>query len=267
MTQTALGDEEGRVYGYSMILRDDRTRDLMEDQMRRSERLSAISVMAAGLAHELNNPLSVVGNRLELMQRDAIARNGDRRFLNDLDVVRKHVNRIGAITGDLLRFARNEADTMGDVDVHAVVNRTMRLLQRVFVAADVELSAFSEAALPTAFGNENILETILVNLLLNARQATPAGGSVELRTRSVQGSQLEVEVRDTGPGVPPEIRRRIFEPFFTTNADQGGTGLGLAVCRALADRMGGTLEVSEWEQGGASFVLSLAQDAHVRVTQ
>ena len=267
LTQTALRDGEDRVYGYSVILRDDRTRDLMEDQMRRSERLSAISVMAAGLAHELNNPLSVVGNRLELMQRDAMAGNGDRRFLSDLDVVRKHVNRIGAITGDLLRFARNESDTMGDVDVHTVVDRTVRLLQRVFVAADVELRAHEEALLPTAFANDNILETILVNLLLNARQATPPGGTVELRTRSVRGSLLEIEVRDTGPGVPVELRRRIFEPFFTTRSDQGGTGLGLAVCRALADRMGGTLEVSDRDQVGASFVLSLAQDAHVRVTQ
>jgi PAS domain S-box-containing protein len=266
LTLTALRDAEGEVYGYSVILRDDRTRDLAEDQMRRSERLSAISVMAAGLAHELNNPLSVVGNRLELMQREAMARDGDRRLLKDLDVVRKHVDRIGAITGDLLRFARNDSEALGDVDVHAVVDRTVRLLQRVFVASDIELEVDEEVSLPTAFANENIVETILVNLLLNARQATPAGGKVEIRTRSVHGMLVEIEVRDTGPGVPLDMRRRIFEPFFTTKSDQGGTGLGLAVCRALADRLGGTLEVSDWEGGGASFVLSLAQDAHARIT-
>ncbi len=265
LTKTALRDTEGQVYGYSVILRDDRARELAEEQMRRSERLSAISVMAAGLAHELNNPLSVVGNRLELMQRETMVRNGDPRLLKDLDVVRKHVDRIGAITGDLLSFARNDSDTMGDVDLHTVVDRTVRLLQRVFVASNIGLVVEEEPSLPAAFGNENIVETILVNLLLNARQATPAGGRVELHTRSVSGSLLEIEVRDTGPGVPAELRRRIFEPFFTTKSEAGGTGLGLAVCRALADRLGGNLEVTDWEGGGARFVLGLARDAQARI--
>jgi PAS domain S-box-containing protein len=266
LTKTVLRDEFGGTVGFSIIVRDDRARELLEDQMRRSERLAAVSVMAAGLAHELNNPLSVLGNRIELMQRDAVAQESGASFLRDLDVLRKHVGRIGSITGDLLRFARSDDGEMARVCVNDVIRRVDRLTHRVFVAADLDLVMQLDPGLPPAFGNENVIETVLVNLLLNAKHATPKGGRVEVATRAGASSTVEIEVRDTGPGVPPELRLRIFEPFFTTKAGDGGTGLGLAVCRALVDRMGGSLQVGPWPGGGASFVVRIPQDAYTAVS-
>jgi PAS domain S-box-containing protein len=262
LTMTCVYSKDENVLGYSVIYRDDRPRRVLEEQMRRSERLAAISLMAAGLAHELNNPLSVLGNRIELMQRDAASKNMNPQLLKDLDVLGKHVGRIGTITGDLLRFARDEADDLAAVEVNDVAERVLRLMGRVFVAGGVELHQRLAEGLPQALGNENVLETVLVNLLLNAQQATDAGGQVVLETkRAESGSAVIIEVRDDGPGVPPDMRRRIFEPFFTTKAGKGGTGLGLAVCRALVDRMGGTIEVHDAEEGGARFVLTMALDA------
>lgn len=259
LTMTRVLDPDGEAVGCTVIYRDDRPRLALEEQMRRSERLAAVSLMAAGLAHELNNPLSVLGNRIELMQRDAVARDEDPRLLKDLEVLGKHVGRIGSITEDLLRFARDDGEEVTCVDVNSVVGRVVRLLDRVFVAAGLELDVRPAEDLPTVRGNENILETVIVNLLLNARNATPSRGRVVLETLA-SGSAVKVEVRDSGPGVPPELRRRIFEPFFTTRADRGGTGLGLAVCRALTDRLGGTLEVGDAAEGGARFILSVARD-------
>jgi PAS domain S-box-containing protein len=260
LTQTAVRRSGEAVIGYSVIFRDERPRELLESQMRSSERLAAISVMAAGLAHELNNPLSVIGNRIELMQRDAVRNGSDIRLRRDIEVLGTQVERIGAITGDLLRFAREDDAGSNEVDLEEVSERVLRLLRRLFVAEGIELEGKIESSLPPLIGSDGILETILVNLLLNARQATPSGGRVILECRRQPSGEVAIEVRDTGPGVPPELRRRIFEPFFTTRADQGGTGLGLAVCRALVDRMGIALEVDRAPEGGARFVLTLPPD-------
>jgi PAS domain S-box-containing protein len=264
LTKTEVRNPAGEVVGYSVIFRDDRPRELLEEQMRSSERLAAISLMAAGLAHELNNPLSVLGNRIELMQRDALARGDNEQFRQDLDVLGKHVKRIGSVTGDLLRFARDGADDLTGVDVNAVAERVLRLLRRVLVAEGIDVETEFAEGLGVTLGNENVLETVLVNLLLNAQQASPDGGRVVLETRTAEsGSAVQVVVRDSGEGVPPDLRRRIFEPFFTTKAGRGGTGLGLAVCRALVDRIGGSIEVDDAPEGGAAFIVTMPLDAQL----
>ncbi|NIP56537.1 MAG: sensor histidine kinase, partial [Gemmatimonadetes bacterium] len=168
-----------------------------------------------------------------------------------------HVRRLGAITGDLLRFARDETDAVGPVQVNEVVARVARLLDRLLAAEGVGLELRRAEKLPPVLASGTAVETILVNLVLNAQQASPPEGVVTIETRSREGSgEVEVVVRDTGPGVPEELRHRIFEPFFTTKADSGGTGLGLAVCRTLMERQGGTIHLARTNGVGAAFVLS-----------
>ena len=258
VTKSALHDEAGEVAGHSLIFRDERARTRLEEQMRRSERLAAISVMAGGIAHELNNPLSILGNRIELMQREAKRGDVSDSMLEDLEVLHKHVGRIGSVTSDLIRFAREDEDELGPVDVNSVVSRVTRLLGKIFVDAGLDLDVQASERIPHALGSDSVIETMVVNLLLNAQQATPRGGRVGIVTRlGQQGKSVQIEVHDSGPGVPDDIRRRVFEPFFTTKAEDGGTGLGLAVCRALVDRLGGKLELANRNGGGASFVISL----------
>jgi len=256
ITQTLLRDEEGEVTGSSVIIRDNREHAQVQEQMRRSERLAAVSVMAGGLAHELNNPVAILDNRIELMQRDAARSGGGESLQKDLRVLRQHVRRLGAITGDLLRFARDETDAVGPVQVNEVAERVARLLDRLLAAEGVGLELRRAEDLPPVLASGTALETILVNLVLNAQQASPPEGVVTIETRSREGSgEVEVVVRDTGPGVPEELRHRIFEPFFTTKADSGGTGLGLAVCRTLMERQGGTIHLARTNGVGAAFVL------------
>ena len=211
LTETVLVGEDGRPAGLSLIFRDDRAQRNLDEQMRRSERLAAVSVMAAGLAHELNNPLAVLGNRIELMQREAAAQGGGEQLQRDLEVLRQHVGRLGGITSDLLRFARDDSGEIGPVDVAEIVERVGRLLRRVFVASDLALHIELGDDVPAVSGNETVVETVLVNLLLNAQQATPAGGRIDVITRlgSADGF-VDIVVRDTGPGIPVDLRRRIF---------------------------------------------------------
>jgi PAS domain S-box-containing protein len=266
VTKSAIHDERGDVVGHSLIIRDERARESLEEQMRRSERLSAISIMAGGIAHELNNPLSILGNRIELMQREAIRRDAGIPILEDLEVLRRHVGRIGSVTSDLIKFARDGSDELVAVDVNEVVGRVTRLLGKVFVESGVELAVEMGDDLPSVLGSEGVVETLLVNLLLNAQQATPSGGVVRVVTRQDPRERaVRMEVHDSGPGIPEELRRRIFEPFFTTKGDRGGTGLGLAVCRALVDRVGGNLELVTVDGRGASFVVTLPRKVEVEV--
>jgi signal transduction histidine kinase len=123
-------------------------------------------------------------------------------------------------------------------------------------ARGLRLEHVAEAGLPPVIANEKAVESVLLNLLLNAADATPAGGTVRVRVRQPAASTtVEVVVEDSGPGIPDDLRQRIFEPFFTTKGDGQGTGLGLTVCRSIVERLDGKIGVQGSELGGAAFVV------------
>jgi PAS domain S-box-containing protein len=262
LTQTLIRDDVGAPLGYSLIIRDTRDQKKLEEHLRRSERIAAVSVMAAGIAHELNNPLGVVGNRLECMEEEVREWDkGDHTggFVRDLAVLREHVARMGDVTRELLRLAHDdEVNEDGAVRVGAVAARLTRLLKRTFSSRNVRLDTQVHEGVPSVRGSERGIETICMNLLLNAVDATPAGGTVTLSIRhAAERHAVELAVQDTGSGVPPELRHRIFEPFFTTKTAGHGTGLGLAVCRSIVDRHQGEMWLEDPDGGGSRFVVSL----------
>lgn len=256
ITQTLQRDAEGAVAGASLILRDNRERAELEQHLRRSERLAAMSVMAAGLAHEINNPLAIVGNRIEVMQREA-ARNGASTALRgDLEVLRSHVSRLGELTRSLLRFAREETRPTDPVALGTVAEGIVTLLRQTFAMRGLRLEHDIAPDLPVVAVDAKAIETVLVNLLLNAADATPAGGTVSLRLQA-RGGGVECEVSDTGPGIPLAQRERVFEPFYTTKGAGRGTGLGLAVCRTIVDRHRGAIRIDDAPGGGCRIIVSL----------
>lgn len=256
LTQTAIRDDGGALFGFSLIIRDTTQQTRLEEQMRRSERLAALSVMAGGLAHELGNPLAVIQNRIECMQQELHSQDHAETLEGDLEVLSQHANRLHGLIGDFLHFARDEHDEVAAVDLGAVVSRVSTLLARTFRTRGVALELDPDVGAPTVPGNENAVETVIMNLLLNALDATPAGGEVTVRVGAApDGEAVLVEVSDTGCGIPPEIRHQIFEPFFTTKEPGRGTGLGLAVCAAVLQRHGGGIEVESGPGRGATFTL------------
>lgn len=258
LTATLIAGADGGALGSSLIVRDNRLQSRLEDQMRRSERLAAISVMAAGLAHEINNPLAIIGNRIECMQRDVRDKWSDSPLAADLDVLQQHVERLRELTTSLLRFARDDRGEAGSIALGALAESTVALLHRTMAMSRLHLRLHVEPGVPDVMGYEKAIETVIVNLLLNAADATPPDGTVTLTIRcSADGEAVEIEVRDTGPGLAPELRERIFDPFFTTKGPGRGTGLGLTVCRSIVDRHGGAIAVDTPSGGGCRFVVTI----------
>jgi PAS domain S-box-containing protein len=258
LTATQISGADGQPLGTSLIVRDNRLQSRLEDQMRRSERLAAISVMAAGLAHEINNPLAIIGNRVECMQRDVREQWPDTSLAADVDVLEQHVTRLRELTTSLLRFAREDRDDQGPIALDVLAEGTAALLRRTMALRRVQLQLDVEPGVPKIVGYEKAIETVIVNLLLNAADATPQDGTVTLSIRrAAHDDAVEIEVRDTGPGVPPELRERVFDPFFTTKGPGHGTGLGLTVCRSIIDRHGGSIRVATPSRGDCRFIVTL----------
>ncbi|MFI5311714.1 MAG: ATP-binding protein, partial [Gemmatimonadales bacterium] len=259
LTETLITSSDGRPLGSSLIVRDNRYQSRLEDQMRRSERLAAISVMAAGLAHEINNPLAIIGNRIECMQRDIRDKVNGGSLAADVDVLHQHVARLRELTSSLLRFARDDQHSEArPVALAPLAETTVALLRRTLATRRLRLDLVIAPSVPAVLGYEQAIETVIVNLLLNAADATPPGGTVTLTIRgSAGGEAAEIEVRDTGPGIPQSLRERVFEPFFTTKETGHGTGLGLTVCRSIIDGHGGSISVDEPAGGGCRFIVSI----------
>jgi PAS domain S-box-containing protein len=261
LTQTLITAPDGRSLGSSMIVRDNRLQARLEDQMRRSERLAVISVMSAGLAHEINNPLAIISNRIDCMQRDVRDRGGAGSLAADIDTLQEHVERLRELTTSLLRFARDEQEDAGPIALAKLAEGIVALLRRTLAARRLDVTLDVSTSVPLLVGNEKAIETVIVNLLLNAADASPPGGTIRLVVRpGAENASVELEVSDAGPGIPPGLRERVFEPFFTTKEAGRGTGLGLTVCRSIIDRHRGTIRLDSGPGGGCRFVVTLPSE-------
>lgn len=223
----------------------------VQESLVRAERLAVIGQLAAGVSHEIDNPVGIILGLAELMLEDSQADDPRRE---DLQAIIEECKRCRRITGGLLGFARSSAGEFDNVDLSRLVIDTLASLrpQKLFKYLNVEVNA---PPLPTVWADADKLRQVLVNLCLNAAQAMAGEGHLVLRTL-VQGSNAVIEVSDSGPGIPPEACEKIFEPFYSTKGRGEGTGLGLSICRRLVEDHGGTLTV-ECANGSACFRLAI----------
>jgi signal transduction histidine kinase len=214
----------------------------------RSERLAAIGRIAAQITHEIRNPLSSISlNAEELGERAPQAREL-------CDAIVREVDRLTAITEEYLRFARLPKPQMQRADLNDTVRDLLEFVRPELDAARVRVTTSLSPALPRVHADVAQLRQLLLNLLRNAREAMGSGGTLHVVTRGGEAS-VEVEVRDSGPGIPPERLARIFDPFFTTK--ERGTGLGLAMAQEIAQEHGGQLSCESVPGQGTSFTLRL----------
>ena len=214
----------------------------------RSERLAAIGRIAAQITHEIRNPLSSISlNAEELGERAPQAR--------DLcDAIVREVDRLTAITEEYLRFARLPKPQLQRADVNETLRDLLDFVRPELDAGGVELTVSLASGLPRVLADVAQLRQLLLNLLRNAREAMPAGGELLVASRGSEGA-VEIQVKDGGPGIPPERMARIFDPFFTTKAR--GTGLGLAMAQEIAQEHGGQLSCESTVGEGTTFTLRL----------
>jgi signal transduction histidine kinase len=228
----------------------------LERSARQAEKLAALGTLAAGLAHELNNPIGVISSRIEIMLLDAESRPLPPDVTADLTVLHRHAQRVARIAHGLLSFARQAPGERGPVDLNHLVEDTLLLVEKQLAKDHIAVKCSLAPDVPPVLGDANSLQQVLLNLLMNAREALGGRGEVSVETVAPveQPGAARLIVRDSGPGISPEALPRIFDPFFTTKAE--GTGLGLSISYGIVRDHQGTIDVQSQAGEGTTFILT-----------
>ena len=246
---TPLVSKSGEKIGRLLLFDDVTQREQMEEQMSQTEKLTSLGLLAAGVAHEVNTPLAVISNYIQMLAKQMP--EGDPRHAI-IDKIVKQTFRASEIVNNLLNFSRTGAGDLGDVDVNHVVEETLSLVAHPLKTAQIQVVKQLGESLPKVRGSANKLQQVFLNLFLNARDAMPLGGMLEVRTAAHNGT-VEIEVADTGNGISREHINKIFDPFFTTKPGGRGTGLGLSVSYGIIKEHSGKIDVRSTPGRGTSF--------------
>ncbi len=247
--RTPAGDTTGTI----VIIEDITSRVQLEEQLQISEKMASIGLLAAGVAHEVNTPLTGISSYTQMLLDRA---DPDDPRTKLLEKIERQTFRAAKIVNGLLNLARPAQVETGPVDVNAVINDVLALLDHQLRNAKIQVRKELCTATPIVDGIEYKLQQVFLNLFLNARDAMPRGGWLSVISRRESGRAL-IEVSDTGLGIPVEHLSRIYDPFFTTKAIGKGTGLGLSITYGIVQEHGGTMTCESAEGQGTRFALSL----------
>ncbi|MGI9045042.1 MAG: PAS domain S-box protein [Gemmatimonadaceae bacterium] len=257
-------DAQGRVTHIAGSSVDITERRRLEQQFRQAQKMEAVGRLAGGIAHDFNNVLTVIKGHAEFLSLDLPA-SGESR--EDVDQITKSAARAASLTRQLLAFSRQQVLEMQVIEANALLRDMERMLGSL-IGGDILLTlTLDDSAL--VFADESQLEQVIMNLVINARDAMPGGGSLRVATRKVRldseeasrhpearaGRYVAIDVTDTGTGIEPDLLVKIFEPFFTTKELGKGTGLGLATVYGIAQQSGGFVDVQSSPGRGSTFTL------------
>ncbi len=250
----AIGDS-GREKSYVGIGKDITARRRMERQLQQADRLASLGQTAAGIAHELNTPLGIILGYTQLLLRNC--RESDDAY-GDLQIIEKHTRTCKRIVQDLLRFTRNSETKKSYVDLVTCFDEVISFFGRQFEKEGITVESRVEKGLPKVFADSEKLKQVLVNLLVNAKQAISGNGIIAMAARlDPEQHEILISVADNGCGMSPKTAGKIFDPFFTTKPVGEGTGLGLSVSYGIIQAHGGRLEVESEEGVGTTFTILL----------
>jgi PAS domain S-box-containing protein len=251
-----LSDESGNIEGVVLSGRDITDIKRLEEQLIQAEKLAAMGQMLAGVAHELNNPLTAVLGVTELLRERAPA---DESFRRQLELTHRQARRAARIVQNLLEFSRPASAQKKLVDVNNLIERTLQLHEHSLRRNNIEVEFRPDTTLPGVTGDANQLIQVFLNLVTNAEQAireVRESGHLQIRP-SLAGNRLSITFHDDGCGIRPEALPRIFDPFYTTKRPGGGTGLGLSICMSIIREHGGLIEAEALPAGGSAFTVFL----------
>lgn len=225
----------------------------LNEQFIRTEKLAAMGTLAAGVAHEVNNPLASISSLIQMMQSQTDLTDETR---DRLKLISTQIERITQVTRDMTNFARSRPAAKRALDINSVVDASLRFasFDKAFQTLKIETELASGLAQVYADGDQ--LQQVFLNLFLNARDAMPDGGRLQIET-SQQNGEVVVEIADSGTGIEEKASTKIFDPFYTTKPAGKGTGLGLAVCYGIITAHGGRIEVSPNTGSGTRFSITL----------
>jgi PAS domain S-box-containing protein len=250
--------DDGSVVRIAGVAEDTTEQRTLETQLRQAQKMEAMGQLAAGIAHDFNNLLTVIIGSSELLLECGEDAEGQRFLATE---IKRAGERSAALTRQLLAFSRQQVIAPRVLDLNAVVRDTETMLRRV-IAEDVALVTELGAGLPSIKADPGQIEQLLLNLVVNARDAMPEGGRLTISTRAVAasadaGPQAVIAVSDTGCGMSDAVKRRLFEPFFTTKPAGKGTGLGLSVVHGVVKQNNGRIEVASAPARGTTFTILL----------
>ncbi len=251
-----LADETGKIEGVVLSGRDVTELKRLEEQLIQAEKLAAMGQMLAGVAHELNNPLTAILGVTELLRERPHVEESTQR---QLELTHRQARRAARIVQNLLEFSRPASPQKKSVDLNSIIDRTLQLHEHSLRRNNVEVDFRPQPDFPGVVGDANQLIQVFLNLVTNAEQAIREvrdSGRIQLRFARI-GSRISVTFQDDGVGIRPESVPRLFDPFYTTKRPGGGTGLGLSICLSIIREHGGTIEAEALPAGGSAFTVYL----------
>lgn len=253
VTLTPLVLRDDVVHGVVLMFDDISEKTRLEDQLQQAEKLTSIGLLAAGVAHEVNTPLTGISSYAQILLKNTAADDPRREALEKIE---QQTFRASTIVNNLLNFARVSSTQFEEVDVNSIVTETLSLLDHQLKKSGVEVEIEFDPALPATHGNGGKLQQVFLNLFMNARDAMPRGGHLRVRTRR-DHSGITVDVEDSGVGISPEHIKKIYDPFFTTKDVGNGTGLGLSISYGIIQEHAGRISVESAPGKGTCFTLKL----------
>lgn len=248
----------GKAFNYltSSLEKAELERDKAEQQVRQSERLASVGQLAAGIGHEINNPLMNIMSLAALVEESV---RDDEQAKSDLQLLQKEGQRCARIVQGILSFARENKPDYREFNMSELVDETLALLQHRIESADITVITDQEHDL-NMVGDMNQLQQVLVNIILNAVQASKAGGKIHIKSYK-DIDYIAVEILDSGAGIRPDAFNKVFDPFFTTKKEGEGTGLGLSVSYGIVKHHGGTIHIENDKEAGLRVVILLPFNA------
>jgi PAS domain S-box-containing protein len=238
----------------SLIVMDDITAKVrLEDQLLQVEKLSSIGLLAAGIAHEVNTPITGISSYTQMLLKQTPETDIRKPILEKIE---KQTFRAAEIVNGLLNFARMNGSEFKDLDVNRLIQESLSLLDHQLRMNHVKVEHTLDSSIPPVYGNSGKLQQVLINLFLNARDSMSSGGMLKIKT-AMNDSMVIVDIQDTGVGISEENIKRIYDPFFTTKSTGKGTGLGLAVTYGIIQEHGGRIFVDSTPGQGTHFRIKL----------
>lgn len=249
-TVSPLTDDEGKVYQIVELTQDITERKIMEAETMHTGKMATLGLMAAGIAHEVGNPLASISSRLRLLERDP-----KEAFLKESrPLLRQQIDRIGRIVRDISSFSRPVKSEWGVCEINLAITEVLTILRFQSHPNRIRIGTELAANLPHIMAIKDQLTSVFLNLGLNALEAMEEGGSLTVKTYTAD-DEIFVSFTDTGPGIDEKVLPRLFVPFFS--GKKGGLGLGLSIARRMVDTHGGRIEVENHAEGGAVFTVVL----------
>jgi len=252
LTVNQFLDSTGKLTGYIFIAKDMTERKKLEYQIFQAEKLVALGQLSAGMAHEINNPLFVISGRLEMLKDEKLSQ----KVKDNLALIDSQTDRIRKLVDRILKFSRKSTPVLEAINVNEAIELVLPLVHyNKLPAAKIEIKKSFEENMPQIKGDLHQLQEVFLNILINAYQSMPAGGVIKIITSNFKNLYAQIQIIDTGIGIPSHNLKDIFMPFFSTKND--GTGLGLSICHNIIKNHNGSIELESQVNKGSTFTIKL----------